>query len=106
MILKGEKLQIALYRTEKAQKPIELRDSNNASVARFYPGDDVAPYLARGYEAHGTKRIVRYLRPAPEVIATPVYVDRRPFEVDEEFWMGRGCMRFWKDQRSQMAGSV
>jgi len=59
MILVGAQIAISLGRTEST---IKLQDANNDFV-RILGRDEIDEYLARGYEAHGTKRCVRYLRP-------------------------------------------
>lgn len=73
MILLGDVLTVALRRTKK---PIELRDANNARIdLRDDVGErivltatDLTRYLDAGYEAHGDKHRVRYVKPAPPVI--------------------------------------
>jgi len=100
-ILTGEHLQVALSRTDRA---IELRDTAGVSIVSSLNPAEVVVYLARGYEAHGTKRRVRYLAPAsprPKAI-----IDRREFIRDDGFWDGRGCIRFWKDQQSPHSNRI
>ena len=60
MILSGSEIQIAANRTSH---PIELRDINGSKVSTLDPAL-LLEYIARGYEVHGTKRRIRYLRPA------------------------------------------
>lgn len=87
-ILVGSDIELALSLTEQ---PIELRDLSGSRVMALARKADVAEYRKRGYEVHGTKRRVRYVRPP---------ADQRVFDVDCSFWDGRGCIRFWSDQRS------
>jgi len=59
MILTAEALAVALNRTER---PITLLDGNMRKVRDLFP-EDVGALIAAGYEAGGSKRRVRYLKP-------------------------------------------
>lgn len=97
MLLTGRDLEIALSRTER---PITLLDASDKRVRDITPDEAILLLLA-GNEAGGSKRRVRYVRPRSAVVARSVdTVDNRTFEIDSDFWDGRGCLRFWSDQKS------
>jgi hypothetical protein len=61
VILKGEQLEAALAGPERS---VTLLDSDGKHVRDVAP-EQVGPLLLQGYEAGGSKRRVRYLRPIP-----------------------------------------
>ena len=71
MVLTGETLKTALQRT---RKPVDLRDKAGALVLKLTDIHEILSYLGRcGYEAHGTNRRVRSIRPAaPKPFVAPL----------------------------------
>ena len=102
MILTSELLPIALARTVR---PIALLTESDEKVRDLTP-DEAAVMLATSttpLEAGGSKRRVVYLRPVDKLTMyrRAVTLDRRTPNVhDASFWSGRGCLRFWADQRT------
>lgn len=96
MILSGKQLDVALGRTDRM---ISLLDAAANKVRDITP-DQAIPLLLAGYEAGGSKRRVHYVRLRRRVDEPVPLPDNRSFKVDESFWAGRGCIRFWKEQRT------
>jgi len=69
MILSGQAIQVAANRTAH---PIELRDPAGKRVGTLDPAL-LLDYIGRGYEVHGTKRRIRYVRPpGPKIQVRPL----------------------------------
>lgn len=66
MILTDRTLEVALART---QHPIALLDANLMKVRDLVLPEEVATLIAAGYEAGGSKRRVRYLKPSAAKMA-------------------------------------
>lgn len=91
MILEGQLIQTAANRTAH---PIELRDECGNRVSTLDPAL-LLEYIGRGYEVHGTKRRIRYLRPpGPKMQVRPAL----PFA---ECWLNTqaACAWPWMESR-------
>lgn len=97
-ILQDSVITIALNRT---QKPISLLDGDSKFV-QVLSREEIDEYLARGYEAHGTKRCLRYLRPPAPRQPT------RPEAPHMPCWLNQSAsvIRFWADQVTPGFGSA
>lgn len=103
-LLVGDTLQLALARSKRS---IALFNETGDRTGELMP-DQAAILLATGtrkYEAVGSKRRVRYIRAVERALPfRRAEIDSRtPNAHSDSFWAGRGCVRFWADQRTQVS---